>query len=70
MYNTALTWGGLYTLWDPPHVRGVLYPYCTCDVRESHLIYIYTRGFHLIVSEGCVKVVQRGSIFIISHIYI
>jgi hypothetical protein len=36
-YNTPLTWGGPHTLWGPPHVRGVLYPCCTCDVRESPL---------------------------------
>jgi len=26
------------TLWGPPHVRGVLYTCCTCDVRESPLL--------------------------------
>jgi len=36
-YNTPLTWGGPHALWDPPHVRGVLYTCCTCDVRESPL---------------------------------
>jgi hypothetical protein len=35
VYNTPLTWGGPYTLWDPPHVRGVLYTCCTCDVHLS-----------------------------------
>jgi hypothetical protein len=43
-YNTPLTWGGLHKLWGPPHMRGVLYPCCTCDVRESplkHKCYTY-----------------------------
>jgi len=43
-YNTPLTWGGLHKLWGPPHMRGVLYPCCTCDVRESPLIFIIKRG--------------------------
>jgi len=38
MYNSPLTWGGLHILWNPPHVRKLLYICCKPGVRESVLI--------------------------------
>jgi hypothetical protein len=37
VYNSPLTWGGPHTLWDPPHMRGLLYTCCKSVVRESVL---------------------------------
>jgi len=35
VYNSLLTWGGLHSVWGPPHVRGLLYTCCKSVVFLS-----------------------------------
>jgi hypothetical protein len=38
VYNNPLTWGGLHSVWGPPHVRGLLYTYCKSVVFLSFFL--------------------------------
>jgi hypothetical protein len=52
VYNSSLTWDGPHTLWDPTHVRRLLYTCCKSVVRESVLLSDYIIYMEMKVEDG------------------
>jgi hypothetical protein len=60
VYNNPLTWGGLHSVWGPPHVRRLLYTCCKSDVFLSFFLF-----FSFLVYAA--RKLERGKIKISLH---